>query len=231
MAIFTGIDAQVAALRDLLGDDVTVGDLAARMSSFSGEKLVDAMTAAAALVQCAERIGIIGAGIVATRSRREVRQDGLAQSRGHRSPAALVQEITGTSHADAQRQVRLGQSILDAEAAAAGESAAAGPDAADKGNTGFGTDTTEGSGAGAGADTESGADGTGSLVRVMAPVRMPVCSPGGEPRMRRDMRRCRRRCWRGGSPPPSTTRSSAAWATRSTTLPTRTPRGLRLPSS
>lgn len=117
MTLFTDVDAQVATLRDLFGGDVTVEDLPARMSSFGGEKLVDAMAAAAALVRCVERIEIVGAGIVAARSRREAGQGGLAQCRGHRSPAALIQEITGTSHADAQRQVRLGQSILDRDAA------------------------------------------------------------------------------------------------------------------
>lgn len=121
MALFTDIDAQVAVLRDLLGADADVQDLSARMSSFPGEKLVEALGAAAALVRAAERIGIVGAGIVAARSTREAGQDGLAQSRGHRSPAALVQELTGSSHADAQRQVRLGQSILDSDVPTAAE--------------------------------------------------------------------------------------------------------------
>lgn len=133
MAIFTDIDAQVATLRDLFGGDVGAAELSGRMSAFDGEQLVDALVAASALVRCAERIGIVGAGIAATRSGREAGQDGLAQARGHRSPAALVQEITGTSHAEAQRQVRLGQSILDN---------VAGPDA-DTGD-GTGADTADG---------------------------------------------------------------------------------------
>ena len=143
MALFTDIDAQVAVLRGLLGGDVAVEELTLRMSSFSGEKLMEAMAAAAALVRWAERVGIVGAGIVAARSRREAGQDGLAQGRGHRSPAALIQQITGTSHADAQRQVRLGQSILDSDAARSDAAADAGI------------------GADASADC-LGADGTGS---------------------------------------------------------------------
>ncbi|MGW9628076.1 HNH endonuclease signature motif containing protein [Microbacterium sp. NPDC055521] len=125
MALFTDIDAQVAVLRDLFGADAQVQELSARMSSFPSEKLVEALGAAAALVRSAERIGIVGAGVVAARSTREAGQDGLAQSRGHRSPAALVQELTGSSHADAQRQVRLGQSVLDSDVPAADADASA----------------------------------------------------------------------------------------------------------
>jgi len=117
MALFTEIEHQVAALRDLFGADVAAEDLPARMSMFGGDRLVEAVAAASALVRVIERIGIVGAGIAATRSARESGQDGLAQARGHRTPAALVQDISGVSHAEAQRQVRLGLSILEADAA------------------------------------------------------------------------------------------------------------------
>ncbi|WP_336644985.1 HNH endonuclease signature motif containing protein [Microbacterium sp. USHLN186] len=146
MALFTDIDAQVAALRDLFGAEVTPEELAGRMSAFSSEKLVDAMVAAAALARCAERISIIGAGVAATRSSRDAGQDGLAQRRGHRTPAALVQQITGTTQGEAQRQVRLGQSILDAEcgagadAGATDSAGAAGGAGADAGDAAPGSD-------------------------------------------------------------------------------------------
>ncbi|PKI92089.1 HNH endonuclease [Actinomycetales bacterium SN12] len=154
MALFTDIDAQVAVLRDLFGGDVAVDELASRMSSFSGEKLISAVAAAAALVRSAERIGIVGAGIVAARSRREAGQDGLAQGRGHRSAAALIQEITGSSHADAQRQVRLGQSILDSEASAGGSN----PEPVSDADAGDGDDGGTHSGTDAGADSDAGED-------------------------------------------------------------------------
>ena len=63
MALLADIDAQVATLRDLFAGDVVVEELPARMSVFGGQKLLDAMAAASALVRCAERIGIVGAGV------------------------------------------------------------------------------------------------------------------------------------------------------------------------
>ncbi|UNK69784.1 HNH endonuclease signature motif containing protein [Microbacterium sp. H1-D42] len=59
----------------------------------------------------------VGAGLIATRSTRVAGQDGLAQTRGHRTPAALVQQITGVGYAEAQRHVRLGLAILETDAA------------------------------------------------------------------------------------------------------------------
>ncbi|WCD92578.1 HNH endonuclease signature motif containing protein [Microbacterium sp. nov. GSS16] len=115
MALFTDIDAQVAALRDLFGDDVTPEDLPVRMSAFGTTELVDTVTAVATLVRGVERIGIVAAGIAAKRSRRDAGQDGLAQELGHRTPAAMLQDITGVSSTEAQRQVRLGLSVLEAD--------------------------------------------------------------------------------------------------------------------
>ena len=70
-----------------------------------------------------------GAGI----RRRDARADelgyaGLAQSRGHRTPVAMVQSITGTTRAEAARQVRLGHLMGEADAATtlAGSGARAG---------------------------------------------------------------------------------------------------------
>lgn len=118
MALFTEVEQQVATLRALFCDDVPAEELAGRMGQFGGDTLVDALRAAAALVRRIEQVSIVGAGIVATRSSRAAGQDGLAQGLGHRTPAALVQEITGVSHAEAQRQVRLGLAILETDAAA-----------------------------------------------------------------------------------------------------------------
>ena len=117
MELLTDIEQQVARLRDLFGDDVSVDGLAGRMEAFGSAQLVEALKSAAAVVRCAERISIVGAGLAAQRSTREAGQDGLAQSRGHRTAAALIQELTGVSYGEAQRQVRLGQAILEAASA------------------------------------------------------------------------------------------------------------------
>lgn len=113
MAIFTDIERQVATLRTLLGDDVGADDLAARMSALSGDQLVETLEHAAAVARCVERISIVGAGVAAHRSGRGAGHSGLAQSRGHRSPAALVQEIAGVGRAEAQRHIRLGVVVLE----------------------------------------------------------------------------------------------------------------------
>jgi len=115
MAILTDIEHQVDALRDLFGCDVPVDELTARMSALDAGGLMDAVTAASDLVRAAERISIVGAGIAAARSGRDAGQAGLAQSRGHRTPANLVQDISGVSHAEAD--------VSEADAASESEGA------------------------------------------------------------------------------------------------------------
>ena len=115
MALLTDIEHQIAALRDLFGCDVPAEELTSRMSAFDADALVDAVTAASTLMRAAERISIVGAGVAAARSGRDAGQDGLAQSRGHRTPAGLMQDISGVSHAEAHRQVRIGLSLLETE--------------------------------------------------------------------------------------------------------------------
>ena len=75
------------------------------------DSVVAALQAATALVRAGEKVRIAGAGVAAARSTREVGHDGLAQKRGHRSPASLIQEITGASKAEAAKHVRLGESL------------------------------------------------------------------------------------------------------------------------
>lgn len=130
MALLTDIEHQLDALRALLGVDVGAEQLSTRMTKLGADQLVEAVTAASELMRAAERIRIVGVGVTAARSTREAGQDGLAQSRGHRTPAALVQDISGVSHAEALRQVRLGLSLLEADATtASGQSAATTSDA------------------------------------------------------------------------------------------------------
>lgn len=115
MAIFTDIDGQLEGLRTLLGDDVDVDVLAQRMSALGGEELMQALERAATVVRCIERISIVGAGVAARRSGRDAGHSGLAQARGHRTPAALVQDIAGVGRVEAQRHVRLGIAVLEGD--------------------------------------------------------------------------------------------------------------------
>ncbi|MDQ4212371.1 HNH endonuclease signature motif containing protein [Microbacterium capsulatum] len=116
MALFTEVDAQLKTLRALLGDAVEPADLAATMSGLDDTHIVEAITAATALIHGIERIRVVGAGITAARSTRTAGQSGLAQSRGHRNTISLVQEITGATKAEAARQVRVGEALLEQHA-------------------------------------------------------------------------------------------------------------------
>lgn len=113
MAIFSEIGGQVKMLRALLGGDPEGEELTARMSSLDDDAIVTVIGCASAVMRCAERISIAAAGVAASRSTRDNGHSGLAQARGHRNPTALIQEITGSSRGDAQKQVRLGQALLE----------------------------------------------------------------------------------------------------------------------
>lgn len=112
MELFTDIEAQVQTLRALLGDALESTDLVPLIEGLDDAQAVDAITAATALVKSEERVRAAATGVIAARSSREAGQAGLAQSRGHRNVASLVQEITGSTRAEASRQVRIGESLL-----------------------------------------------------------------------------------------------------------------------
>ncbi|WP_203136790.1 HNH endonuclease signature motif containing protein [Microbacterium sp. JZ31] len=84
------------------------------VSGFADDDVVRFLALAAQLTQAGERMSAIGAGVVASRSDRASGHGGLAQSRGHRNAASLVQELSGSSRADAAKRVRLGEALLEA---------------------------------------------------------------------------------------------------------------------
>ena len=112
MALFTELDAQAEILRALLGDEVEPAELVPHAEALDDTQAIDAITAASALIQCGERIRAAITGVVSARSSRTAGQAGLAQSLGHRNAVSLVQEITGSTRAEAARQVRVGDSLL-----------------------------------------------------------------------------------------------------------------------
>ncbi|KJL30892.1 HNH endonuclease signature motif containing protein [Microbacterium azadirachtae] len=135
MELFTDIEAQVQALRALLGDALEPTDLIPLIERLDDAQAVDALTAATALVQDGERIRAAATGVIAARSSREAGQNGLAQSRGHRNVASLVQEITGSTRAEAGRQVRIGESLRTSAVAAASSVPAVGDPSSDDEST------------------------------------------------------------------------------------------------
>ena len=133
MAFFTDLSQHLAVLGALFGD-VEPASLPAELERLDDGGIVAVLTAATGLVRAGEKVRIAASGVAATRSTRQAGHDGLAQKRGHRSPASLIQEITGATRAEAAKHVRLGESLLAAAGGSAGDDGvtdAAAPGAAD----------------------------------------------------------------------------------------------------
>ena len=112
MAFFSDIEQHIAVLREALGEDTAADALPAKINDLDDAVVVDVIAAASQLIRAAEKVRITASGVVAARSTRDAGHDGLAQVRGHRSPVALIQDLTGATHADAVKHVRLGESLL-----------------------------------------------------------------------------------------------------------------------
>ncbi len=116
MATFTDVAALIPTLRGQLMD---VGDLdvaQAKMMSMSDADIVHVLEETATLARQVEQIQVAAAGVIALRSKREQGHSGLSASRGHRSAAAFVQDVTGSTKSDAARKVRVGEALLDDDA-------------------------------------------------------------------------------------------------------------------
>ena len=118
MVFFSDLAQHITALGALCGADVTAEQLPRIAARLGDDEVVAMIAQASALVRAGEQLRIAATGVAAARSTREHGQSGLAQTRGHRSPASLVQELTGSTRADAVKHVRLGESLLAAVAAA-----------------------------------------------------------------------------------------------------------------
>lgn len=129
MAFFSDMQAALDALRAVCGDDVDAVEIPAVVRRLADEGVVGVIQNATVLVRGAESVRIAASGAVASRSTRDDGHEGLAQQRGHRSSVTLIQDLTGTSRADAARQVRLG------EALAAGLATSTDTDVADESGT------------------------------------------------------------------------------------------------
>lgn len=112
MAYFAEIDGHVASLRTVLA---AVDDAERLPSIIHGLGDADAMRViadSAAVIQAMQRAQVVAAGVIAARSTRTAGHAGLAQSRGHRNPASLLQELTGSTRSTAVKSIRLGESLL-----------------------------------------------------------------------------------------------------------------------
>lgn len=113
MATFIDVAALIPTLCGQLSDGGDVELAQASMMLMTDADVVRVLEETVDLVKQIEQIQIAAAGVIALRSRREQGHAGLSASRGHRSAAALIQDVTGSTKADANRTVRVGEALLD----------------------------------------------------------------------------------------------------------------------
>src|SRR5690606_11193477 len=101
MATFTDVAALIPTLSARLVDDGDTDLARASMMLMTDAEVVSILQETAALAQQVEQIQVAAAGVIAVRSKRERGHSGLAASRGHRSAAALIQDVTGSTKGEA----------------------------------------------------------------------------------------------------------------------------------
>lgn len=129
MTFVSELRASVEALADLPGIDVDADALPAIIDGLPDDAVELVLTAMAGLRRSADLVAVIAAGVAARRSSRERGHGGMAAVRGHRTPVAMIQSITGGTAADAKRAVTVGESLLEGARTDAG--AAGGADGGD----------------------------------------------------------------------------------------------------
>ncbi|CAH0122837.1 hypothetical protein [Microbacterium sp. Bi121] len=113
MAVFTDVAALIPTL---CGCGADVGDaesVQASMMLMADADVVRVLEETAALAKQVEQIQVAAAGVIAVRSTRDRGHSGLSASRGHRSAASLIQDVTGSTKADAARKARVGEALVD----------------------------------------------------------------------------------------------------------------------
>ena len=115
MTYFADINERIDALRDLLGDVVHASDLPGAVGALDDAATLELMQLGGELAKSANQLCAVGAAVISRRSERSLGMDGVAQAQaqGHRSAVSLVQELTGATRADAAKQVRVGESLLE----------------------------------------------------------------------------------------------------------------------
>lgn len=113
MVTFTDVAALIPTLCGRLPEGADAETARASMMVMTDADVVRVLEETAALAHELEQIQAMTAGVIALRSRREQGHSGLSAARGHRSAAALIQNLTGSTKADAHRQVRVGEALVD----------------------------------------------------------------------------------------------------------------------
>lgn len=133
MALLTDVAALIPTLcgHGAVGDAPAIGaaidedavaassEMQSRMLTMNDAEIHAVMQEASMLERQAAHLRQIATGIASARSSRQFGHDGLAAKRGHRSAVSLVQEVMGVTKAEAARQVRVSESLVDAAGLAA----------------------------------------------------------------------------------------------------------------
>lgn len=127
MNILTAMRERLDRLAVFAELDVEPSGLPSGAAALSDASVLEVLREVTGIANDAERLQSVVAGVAAQRSKRENGHSGLAATQGHASPVALVQSITGGTRADALRQVRVGQSLLDGAAPDSGAASGAEP--------------------------------------------------------------------------------------------------------
>lgn len=110
MAIFSEVLDLIPALRGRCAGAAEA--LPVVLEAMDDETVVAALVEATDLAKQVEQIRLAASGVVVARSSRETGHSGLAQSRGHRNAGAMIQEVTGSTRAEANRMARVGATLL-----------------------------------------------------------------------------------------------------------------------
>jgi hypothetical protein len=136
MAFFPDLEQHLGVLRSVVGADVSAVEIPSRVVGVCDADVKRLISEATAVIEAVGSLRIAASGVLSARSRREQGHEGLSAIEGHRNAQSFVQELTGSTRAEAAKQVRLGESLLDganllggATGAAGGETDAAGGDA------------------------------------------------------------------------------------------------------
>lgn len=118
MKTLDAIAALIPTLAGRIGGGAS--DVQAAIEGLSDAGAVAVLREAGEVARLIEQVQGLCAGVIARRSTRDARHSGLAQSRGYRSAASLVQELGGMTKGEAARQVRVGEALLGDERDGAG---------------------------------------------------------------------------------------------------------------
>lgn len=113
MNIISDMRERVDRLASAAELDVEAAELLVHAMRLSDESVVELMGDLAELSNDVGRLQSVLAGVTVQRSRRDAGHSGLAATKGHATPAGLIQSLTGGSRADANRHVRVGSSLFE----------------------------------------------------------------------------------------------------------------------